>query len=267
MKPAFLITIDTEGDNLWSKSDTITTNNSNYLPRFHELCIKYKFRPTYLTNYEMAVCPIFKEFARNVIKSNTGEIGMHLHAWNSPPIINLTSNDYYYHPYLIEYDRKGIIDIELESSGSGYDKFWIPAGGLRLPKSDSTSVEITDNRGNLRTANDIEMDGYGVWAFINSVVPKQVDRLLKRNNINKIDVDQFIFHQASQLTLESIMKLMKLNEEQVFINIHNIGNTVSSSIPIAIKDAIEHNKINIGSTIILSGFGVGLSYGTILMEY
>ena len=163
--------------------------------------------------------------------------------------------------------KRGIIDIDLGSSGSGYNKFWIPAGGLRLPKSDITSVEIEDDRGNIRTQNDIEMDEFGVWSFINSVVPKQVNRLLKRNNVEKTDIDQFIFHQASKMTLESIMRVMRLNEEQVFINIHNIGNTVSASIPIALKDAIDQDKIDIGSTLILSGFGVGLSYGAILMEF
>ena len=63
------------------------------------------------------------------------------------------------------------------------------------------------------------------------------------------------------------MRLMKLKEEQVFINIHNIGNTVSASIPIALRDAIDQGKIDNGSTLILSGFGVGLSYGAILMEF
>jgi len=163
--------------------------------------------------------------------------------------------------------KRGIIDIDLCSSGSGYNKFWIPAGGLRSPKSSSTSIEIEDDWGNIRTKNDIEMDGFGVWSFINSVAPRQVDRLLKRNNVEKIDIDQFVFHQASKMTLESIMRLMKLNEEQVFINIQNIGNTVSASIPIALRDAIDQDKIDNGSTLILSGFGVGLSYGAILMEY
>ena len=164
-------------------------------------------------------------------------------------------------------ERRGIIDIALGSAGSGYNKFWIPAGGLRLPKSDSTSMEIEDDGGNKRTQNDIEMDGFGVWSFINSVAPKQIESLLMRNNVEKTDVDQFIFHQASQMTLESIMKLLKLNEENVFINIRNTGNTVSASIPITLKDAIDQDKINTGSTLILSGFGVGLSYGTILMDY
>ena len=113
----------------------------------------------------------------------------------------------------------------------------------------------------------IEMDGFSVWCFINSVVPKQVNDLLKNNNLKIRNVDQFIFHQASLMTLESIMRLMKLSKEQVFINVYKIGNTVSASIPITLKDAIDQNKIYTGSTLILSGFGVGLSYGTILMDF
>ena len=128
-------------------------------------------------------------------------------------------------------------------------------------------MEIEDDGGNKRTQNNIEMDGFGVWSFINSVAPKQIDRLLKQNKVEKTDVDQFIFHQASKMTLESIIRIMNLNEEHVFINIQNIGNTVSSSIPIALKDAVDQNEIEIGSTLILSGFGVGLSYGAILMEF
>ncbi len=107
-KPTFLITIDTEGDNLWSSPERITTKNTNFLPRFQNLCEKYGFKPTYLTNHEMARDPHFIEFGRDILARDTGEIGMHLHAWNSPPISPLTPNDNLYQPYLIEYP-KGII--------------------------------------------------------------------------------------------------------------------------------------------------------------
>ncbi len=103
--PNFLITIDTEGDNLWARTKTITTHNAQYLHRFQTLCESYGFKPTYLTNYEMAICPDFQDFGKDLLKQGTGEIGMHLHAWNSPPLIHLTSDDFTYHPYLIEYPR------------------------------------------------------------------------------------------------------------------------------------------------------------------
>ncbi len=102
-RPAFLITIDTEGDNLWARPTTITTHNAQYLPRFQTLCESYGLRPTYLTNWEMANCPVFQEFARHVLRRRAAEIGMHLHAWHSPPDFQLTDNDIHHQPYLIEY--------------------------------------------------------------------------------------------------------------------------------------------------------------------
>ncbi|MGM3173674.1 polysaccharide deacetylase family protein [Dickeya lacustris] len=102
-KPAFIITIDTEGDNLWQNDERILTENTRYLPRFQALCEQYGFKPTWLTNYEMASDPAYVEFARDVIARNQGEVGMHLHAWNSPPLFALTDNDWHYKPYLIEY--------------------------------------------------------------------------------------------------------------------------------------------------------------------
>ena len=101
--PYFLITIDTEGDNIWASPRNIETSNARFLPRFQTLCEKYGFKPTYLTNYEMARDPYFIEFAADVIKRGAGEVGMHLHAWNTPPLTPLTADDYACRPYLIEY--------------------------------------------------------------------------------------------------------------------------------------------------------------------
>ena len=108
--PRFLITIDTEGDNLWALPREITTRNAQFLPRFQTLCEKFNFLPTYLTNYEMALCPDFQIFAREVLRRATGEIGMHLHAWHSPPEHSLTPDDYRYTPFLIEYPPEVIRD-------------------------------------------------------------------------------------------------------------------------------------------------------------
>jgi len=107
-KPAFIITFDTEGDNLWQNHDRIATENTRFLPRFQQLCEKYTFKPTWLTNYEMAVDPEYIEFARDVIARDSGEIGMHLHAWNSPPLYDLTGDDWRHKPYLIEYPQENM---------------------------------------------------------------------------------------------------------------------------------------------------------------
>lgn len=107
----FLISIDTEGDNLWNwrHGESITTENAKFLPRFQSLCDKFGFKPTYLTNYEMAQDEFFVSFASQVLKDNACEIGMHLHAWNSPPLYDLpfrTDVDKEKHPYLIEYPKE-----------------------------------------------------------------------------------------------------------------------------------------------------------------
>jgi hypothetical protein len=103
--PAFLITIDTEGDNLWNCPQEITTRNAAFLPRFQELCEKYQQKPTWLTNWEMVESPEFCDFAKDAVARDSAEVGMHLHAWNSPPVEPLTSNDWQSHPYLIQFSE------------------------------------------------------------------------------------------------------------------------------------------------------------------
>lgn len=101
--PAFLITLDSEGDNVWARPREGTTRNAAYLGRFQQLCERYGQRPTWLANHEMASDPVFCEFAQDLIARDAGEIGMHLHAWDSPPLVPLTSDDRAAQPYLIEH--------------------------------------------------------------------------------------------------------------------------------------------------------------------
>jgi hypothetical protein len=102
-RPAFLVTIDTEGDDLWSRPREIGTRNAAFLPRFQALCEENGLAPTWLVNHEMALCPVFRRFALAVLARGTGEIGLHLHAWNSPPLVALTDDDFRHQPYLVEY--------------------------------------------------------------------------------------------------------------------------------------------------------------------
>ena len=87
MNKKFLITIDTEGDNLWDWREgmPIATENTRFLPRFQSLCEKYGMKPVYLSNYEMLSDPRFCAFAREKQGQGLCEVGMHLHAWNNPP--------------------------------------------------------------------------------------------------------------------------------------------------------------------------------------
>ncbi|MCM1262178.1 MAG: hypothetical protein NC313_05610 [Butyrivibrio sp.] len=100
----FIITIDTEGDDQWNwkLGKKITTENVKYLPRFQNLCNKYEFKPVWLSNYEMLQDDNYVDFISSVEASNTGELGMHLHAWSTPPFYELPIEEKGA-PYLIEY--------------------------------------------------------------------------------------------------------------------------------------------------------------------
>jgi hypothetical protein len=103
MAPAFIITVDTEGDHIWSRPRPVTTRNAAWLPKFQELAQCHGLRPTWLVNWEMAHDPVCVEFLRDVLARDAGEVGLHLHAWDNPPLEPLTNDDARYHPFLGEY--------------------------------------------------------------------------------------------------------------------------------------------------------------------
>ena len=109
----FIITIDTEADNQWDSNQKCSTENSHYLPRFQELSEKYNYKPVWLTTYEMANDDFFVEYFKNKQDENLCEIGMHLHAWNTPPNyeIDKKTNE---RSYLIEYPKK-IMDEKIKN--------------------------------------------------------------------------------------------------------------------------------------------------------
>jgi 3-oxoacyl-[acyl-carrier-protein] synthase-3 len=164
-------------------------------------------------------------------------------------------------------ESEGIMDVMLSTSGKHFEKFYIPAGGWRLPSSEETAIEEVDPSGNIRSKNNIHMDGMGVWSFIQSTVPKQIRALLQRNELGVEDVDLYVFHQASKLTLDSLVKALRLDQDKVFIDLAYTGNLVSTSVPVALNKALLAGKIPPGSTVLISGFGVGLSWGSMLIKF
>jgi hypothetical protein len=106
LRPALLVTIDTEGDNLWQQPEQASTRNTAFLPRFQRLCEDYGLRPTWLVNHEMACDRSFMRFGRELLRRGSAEIGMHLHAWDSPPLQPLTDAEHRHQPYLVDYTEE-----------------------------------------------------------------------------------------------------------------------------------------------------------------
>ncbi len=118
MNKYVIITVDTEGDDLWHYRDGeyVTTNNAHYIPRFQSLCEEYGFKPVYLTNYEMITSSDFVNYIRPKAEQRQCEVGIHVHAWNTPPDYRLNKK-YSGNPYLIEYPY----DIMREKFKRTYD--------------------------------------------------------------------------------------------------------------------------------------------------
>jgi len=159
-----------------------------------------------------------------------------------------------------------ILDTRCFTNGSQYQKFMIPAGGCRLPRSEQTGIATADDHGNVRALDNIHMDGVGVFSFFSSRVPREILGLLAKNNLTSEQIDLFIFHQASKLILDHLTAALKLDSGRVFTNLRRIGNTVSASIPIALENAMASGRLESGMLVVLSGFGVGLSWGSALIE-
>jgi 3-oxoacyl-[acyl-carrier-protein] synthase-3 len=164
-------------------------------------------------------------------------------------------------------DRSGLLDVLCATSGSGFEKFFVPAGGARIPRSADTARKKVDQSGNVRTDEDIHMDGLGVLSFVRAKVPTQVRTLLDRGGIAVADLDLVVFHQASKLALDALTRALKLPEDKVFRNMASIGNTVSASIPISLEQARAEGAIAPGSLVLLCGFGVGLSWASALVRF
>jgi 3-oxoacyl-[acyl-carrier-protein] synthase-3 len=113
----------------------------------------------------------------------------------------------------------------------------------------------------------LHMDGAKVLMFTMSAVPKLVHQTLFEAGIKLEDINLFIFHQASKIVMENISRKLNISQEKVYSNIENIGNTVSSTIPIALKDALDEGRIKNGDTVFIAGFGVGYSWGATIIRW
>jgi 3-oxoacyl-[acyl-carrier-protein] synthase III len=166
-----------------------------------------------------------------------------------------------------EENQRGLIDISCSTFGKGYHNFIVPAGGFRLPKSSDTRKENEDTYGNIRTEENILMRGAGVLGFVNTLVPRNVIALLKKCEITIDNIDLVIFHQASMAAISTLGRKLNVPTEKIYINLERHGNLVSASIPVAMQEAIQEGVLKRGDCILIVGFGVGLSYGSAILQF
>lgn len=153
-------------------------------------------------------------------------------------------------------------DFCLGTDGAGASNLIVKSGGARYPER-FNNLKF-DEDGNPISSDYLNMNGPEIFTFTLTKVPKMVKEVLMKNNLEKEDIDLFVFHQANKYMLEHLRKKLKIEEEKFFDNLSMVGNTVSSTIPIALCDAREQGILN--GNVLLAGFGVGLSWGATVIK-
>lgn len=149
----------------------------------------------------------------------------------------------------------------LGSDGSGYDRLILKTGAMRHYQPLSDFHE--DENGTPLSSDHLFMDGKAIFDFTADVVPPMIEETLQKNLITADNVELYVFHQANKYMINYLRKLMKIDKDKFYVFMETVGNTVSSTIPIALCEAKKDGKLR--GNVVLAGFGVGLSYGATVL--
>ncbi|MFW5781794.1 MAG: beta-ketoacyl-ACP synthase III [Candidatus Muiribacteriaceae bacterium] len=155
-------------------------------------------------------------------------------------------------------EGEGVIDWVAGAIGTGYEHIIMPAGGSRKP----ASHETVDAREHF-----FRMNGKEVFKFSTRALPDMISQILERNSLRSDDIRLLIPHQANIRIIESGARKVGIAKENIFIDLDKFGNTVAGTIPIALDEALEQGRIKKGDNVILSGFGGGLTYASLLIKW
>ncbi|MCG2792788.1 MAG: ketoacyl-ACP synthase III [Weeksellaceae bacterium] len=148
-------------------------------------------------------------------------------------------------------DSKADFQFVVGTDGSGYNNLIVENGASR----NSSEKPV------------LFMKGPKIFTFALENVPGLITETLAKNQLKLEDIDLFVFHQASSYMLNYLKKLCNIPDEKFFLEMKDIGNTVSASIPIALKLALNQGKIKTGFKVLVAGFGVGYSWGAGILEF
>lgn len=155
--------------------------------------------------------------------------------------------------------------FSLGTDGSGYEHLIVRTGAAR--QKCPTGIQATDDDGHICYEDYLYMNGSAIFNFTLEAVPKMMEEVLEKNNLQKDQVDYYVFHQANKFMLNTIRKVCLLPKDRFYVNLEETGNTVSSTVLIALKDCLMNGEIHSGMKVMVSGFGVGLSWGGTMLNF
>jgi 3-oxoacyl-[acyl-carrier-protein] synthase-3 len=155
-------------------------------------------------------------------------------------------------------------EFALGTDGSGADNLIVKSGCARnIEKLNDYKI---DDEGHIESSDYLYMNGSAIFNFTLDTVPLLLKQLLDKNNLIKDEIDYYIFHQANKFMLNTIRKVCVLPKEKFYNNIETTGNTVSSTVLIGLKDCMTNGIIKNNMKVVITGFGVGLSWGGTLLS-
>ncbi len=152
----------------------------------------------------------------------------------------------------------GVLSSALGSDGSGADALIVPAGGSCLP----ASVETVEARKHF-----LKMKGNEVYRFAVSAMTQASRDAMAGAGLGPTDIDLFVPHQANLRIIQSAARNLKLPPEKVFVNVDRYGNTSAASIPIALSEAVDQDRLHQGDRVVVVGFGAGLSWAASVVQW
>jgi 3-oxoacyl-[acyl-carrier-protein] synthase-3 len=155
----------------------------------------------------------------------------------------------------------GSIIVELMTDGSRFQNLYVPAGGFRRPSTDDTRVVRPQPDGGVRSDDNLFMNGMEIFKFSATDVVKTIAGFMDAEKLPADQIDWLFLHQANWFMNDKIAKKLKFSSEKVPYTISFFGNTGSASIPLTMAHHFSQHPLNGPQRVLLSGFGVGLSWG------
>lgn len=156
-------------------------------------------------------------------------------------------------------------EVVLGTDGSGANNLIVKTGGARCKQATGKSVE--DSEGHIWRDDYLYMNGGAIFNFTLDAVPAMMKQLFEKSGLSKDDIDYFVFHQANQFMLSTIRKVCGLPKDKFYMDMASVGNTVSSTVLIGLKECLKDGRVHSGMDVMCCGFGVGLSWGGTILSF
>jgi 3-oxoacyl-[acyl-carrier-protein] synthase III len=162
---------------------------------------------------------------------------------------------------------KSIHGFVYGTDGTGAENLIVSTGGMRQARTPETAIPESDDSGNSRSQDDLYMNGPEIFSFTLRAVPEAFQAILERSGTGVDEIDFFVFHQANKFMLDHIRKRLKVPESKFFVSMDDCGNTVSSTIPIALRRLQAEGRLVAGAKVMIMGFGVGYSWAGCVLTW